>query len=105
MLCVTTHTPQQHGAERVLKQESHEIETRNGLDYASVVIGESVARGECRVDPTEVRRVSGAPDHVRHLQHPSALEDRVTVPRTRGLSDPLDACPDAVLGPDTRGRG
>ncbi len=88
---------------RVYRNKSPmKVQTGNGFDDASVLDGKSVAGRHREIDPAEVRRVSGAPDHVRHLQHPAVFEERVTVPHARGPSDPLDARGGYLLSAHTR---
>jgi len=49
------------------------------------------------VDPVVVRRESGAPDDVRHLEHPSVLEQGVPIAHPDGAGHPLDPGSDDVL--------
>src|SRR5262245_43095492 len=97
MLGVPAHATYERRAQRVEEQEPDEIQTWDGLDNASVLDRDPAVGWECKANPTEIRRVSGAPDHVRHFQNPPILELGVTVAHACRLPDPLDTCGDDVL--------
>ena len=62
--------------------------------------GLTIVPQDRQVDPSEVGSEPGAPDDVRHVQHPAVLEQRQTVLDPGDPGDTFDADGCEVLRPD-----
>ena len=95
--CSTTYpasrpTPGMHvGGGRELEGQAHEVQARLGRHDAALVHRRAVLAEDRQVDPREVLPEPGAPDDVRHVEHPSVLQHRRAVADADGLRHALDA--------------
>ena len=70
-------------------------------DDAALVHRLAVLPEDGQVDPREVAAEPGAPDHVRHVERPTALEHRKAVPDPHHPRDPFHAGSEEVLRLDS----
>ena len=88
---IPAHTSNVLRRERIQEVHADEVQARLGWHDAALLEGLSVVFEDGKIDPTEVRLETGAPDHIRHVQRTPVFEYGQPVADSDHLRHALDS--------------